>query len=180
MGLWIEGMIPIEEGEVMAKQDRLHMWFGPDEDREGQYVLHDDKGLSKLADAVKLWKLLGSPKANELEHLVHEVIRNDERDPAELGCYSMTAKEIEQILSYIDGLDEALLAITDKEYYVLPEYLEFVQSKPHLHVLDSKQRTDGTWEHRLYSPLVRARNVAKFLRFGLRMIREYRCYVYCD
>jgi hypothetical protein len=180
MGLWIEGNIPIEEGKAIAKEDHLHMFFAADDEREGQYILGDEKGMLKLGDALHLWKLLGSPKYNEFFHLVHEVIRNNERDPAEFGHFSITASEIEQILSYIDRLDEALLAITNKKYYVRPEYLEFVQSKPRLRVLHSRQNKDGTWLHSLHGTLVSAQEVARFLRFGLRMIREYKCYVYCN
>jgi hypothetical protein len=179
MDIRIVGTIPIEEGEAMEKQDRLHMWFGLDEDYAGQYILNNEKGMSKLADAMSLWELLGSPKYGELLHLVYTVIRDDERYLEGYG-YSMMVSEIEQILPYIDELDEALLAITDKKYYVLPEYLEFVQSKPNLDVLDSWQRKDGTWLHSLHGTLVCAQEVARFLRFGLRMMKEYDCYVYCD
>jgi hypothetical protein len=177
--LFIVGDIPEEEGRKLEEENSFSIGFLLPDEAYGQKMLIYDKGMINLADGMNLWELLGSEKGSQLRQFIYSEIKTDAREDEDYG-YPMSAEDIEKILILLDGLDEALLAITDKDYYIRPEYLEFVKSKTSRLLDDNRQQPDGSRLPSLNDALARAKSAAWFLRIGLRMIREHNCQVYCD
>src|SRR5919199_1757214 len=121
---------------------------------------------SALYRAIDLWNLLKSDKGHKLFRLLKDEIEVERED----GSRIMTRGQIEQVLALLDGLEDALYTLTDKNWRIRPEQVDYVlQQNPSL--VTSWQQ-DGQWVYTLSNTLGDVLGAAFFLKAALRLGRE--------
>jgi ATP phosphoribosyltransferase len=90
-----------------------------DEDSEVQF--ESKYGWSFLEQALTLWQLVGSTRAEEIERIMLQV----ERDP-EIGELRLYAPELSELVRLLTGVEDAIVAagIVDHEWRVPEERLD--------------------------------------------------------
>jgi hypothetical protein len=172
MSFWILGYIPQKYRKEWNDPPYSEVYSFDGEDSE-QLDPADDgfegirfrSGNSSLWAARRLWDMLGSQKGQELKQMIDEKIISDRRNEDEE--WFMDRQDIQQILSLLDGLNQATLKIADENHYVRPEFVQYVlDNEPdvlHIH---------GNKIYDLGSTLAMIQRTAKFLHLALELNRD--------
>jgi hypothetical protein len=146
-------MINVKEGEC-------------DDDPDSDNPCELEKGWTNLYLAVDLWNLVDPKRAIELL----DFIKNEIEKSNEEGRTIITPLVGQSLLEKLSGLDQALLAITDKDYRLREDILEKVLAQdPRL--VDSWNE-DGMTIYTLVNYLQDVRVVRGFFKRAITLGRE--------
>ncbi|KST65687.1 helix-turn-helix domain-containing protein [Mastigocoleus testarum] len=162
MGFWLKGTIDEVgcEGEGCVNCPYRIM------DTES-YACTAENYWSALYKAIALWKLLEDERGQQLYNLLKEEIEINIVDEVPV----ITLEKIKKVLSLLAGLDEALYAISEKDWFIKPEHIDYVL-KNESDLVSSWQNTDGKWVHTLANSLSQVQGAEFFLKGALRVGRE--------
>lgn len=162
MGFWLKGTIEEIgcEGEGCANCPYRIM-------DEESYACTAEKYWSALYTAIALWKLLNNKRGEQLYNLLKNEIEVNIIDEVPV----MTLENVKKVLSLLTGLDKALYAISEKDWFLKPEYVDYVlKHEPDL--VTSWKNPDGKWVHTLANSLGKVQGAEFFLKGALRVGRE--------
>ena len=114
--------------------------------------------------ASELWRLLGqSEKGDRLQGIIGEMDRDED------GVLVMSLSQIEEAISLLSGLDEALLEFTGNIHFRFdPQKIDWDQKK-YSDLVDHWKNPDGTEVYTLVNSFTRAENIEYYLKGALRV-----------
>jgi hypothetical protein len=146
-------MINVKEGEC-------------DDNPDSDYPCELEKGWTNLYLAVDLWNLVDPKRASQLL----DFIKNEIEKTNEEGRTIITPLVAQSLVEKLSGLDQALLAIADKDYRLREDILEKVLAQDPL-LVDSWSE-DGTTIYTLVNYLQDVRVVRGFIKRAITLGRE--------
>lgn len=172
----IYGKIP-EEYKKEIKEDRFyHICYGDtDEGDEKDYVYcHKyNRRFGGIGGVSDLWELVDSKRANKITEIKREIENQKIYDEEDEGGYVelITIPQIKELLELMEGLDKALFRIIDKNGYVYPSKVKFLEEKYPL-LITSRQDAEGKVTYSLDEALWAANNTIWFFKLALKLNRE--------
>ena len=172
--MFIRGSFTDEDAHYIKDDlDDFLIYFASAEKGDHADGILYEKGESHIYDAIDLWNVLDSNKGRKLKKLWQEDITSDKNYNGEKipeYSYLMSLEQLDVVIDLLEGLDDELLTIADKQGYLKPEAVGAVKQRSPL--LIEEESLDGKHIYALSSPLFHAKTILRFLKLAQKLRRQ--------
>lgn len=176
MSMWIDGKIPKEDKDYIKEYLDYLIYVSCIENGNNKDLVQYRKGWSNIHTVIQLWNLVDGQRAKKIYKILKEEIEDDNKqvcinEEEELYAYIITVPQIKKMLDLMEGFQEILLIVADKDGKVHLDKIKYVQEKaPSL--LAGRGDAEGNIVYWLDESIWYADTVVWFFKLALKLNRE--------